>query len=532
MYTPKINIMFLQSYCIVCPSKGRITIFSLADCPHCKRTKGALMDRNIPFSEISLSTHPEKRIDMLSIADRLTVPQVFFNSKHIGGADETIAELDKWDEEHSFATALDQYKMEIEAQPDPEDSRLAIPTTPPAVEKPIPPRDEENSIRLPDGSMATVLEVMLKLKNVLPIADLKHNLTIYKKSFNGVDSAVALAHAYNVSINDALAFGKRLDAAKIIYHVVNEHRYGNNLYYYRLQCHQQPNILNSFRVWTERVDDDAMALLSRLKKSLSKVESDVTDNQGRVDYKSAPNNENWHIFEEAVCELQGVNMGKMDEHTKLAFGINLYNLMIKYAFMKVGIGTTTVSRSTFFSGVMMNIGGDIMSFSDLENGVLRGNRKPPHSFSVPFPKKDPRSRLPVEKADCRIHFALNCGATSCPPVKNFTVSAIEEELRIVALAFVEQDVNCKVDEAAHTIFLSKIFDWYGSDFAPSKKELPAKVLAYLRGSKKDVLQAMIDSGKLVDVKFNVYDWGTNAIDFVPFEASILKANYTSALALL
>lgn len=490
------------------------------------------MDRSIPFSEISLSTHPEKRTDMLSIADRLTVPQVFFNSKHIGGADETIAELNKWDEEQSFATALDRYKMEIEAQPDPEDSRLAIPTTPPAVEKPTPPRDKEKSIRLPDGSMATVLEVMLNLQNVLPIADLKHNLTIYKKAFNGVDSAVALAKAYNVTIDDALAFGKRLDAANIIHHVVNEHRYGNNLYYYRLQCHHQPNILNSFRVWTERVDDDAMALLSRLKKLLSKVESDVTDNQGRVDYKNAPKNENWPIFEEAVCELQGVDMGKMDEHTKLAFGINLYNLMIKYAFMKVGIGSTTTSRSSFFSGVSMNIGGDIMSFSDLENGVMRGNRKPPYSFTVPFPKKDPRSRLPVENVDCRIHFALNCGATSCPPVKNFTVAAIEEELRIVALAFVEQDDNCKVVQETHTLFLSKIFDWYGSDFAPSKKGLPAKVLMFLRGTKKEVLQAMIASGKPVDVKFSVYDWGTNASDFVPFDVNILKANYTSALALI
>ena len=168
---------------------------------------------------------------MLSIADRLTVPQVFFNSKHIGGADETIAELNKWDEEQSFATALDRYKMEIEAQPDPEDSRLAIPTTPPAVEKPTPPRDKEKSIRLPDGSMATVLEVMLNLQNVLPIADLKHNLTIYKKAFNGVDSAVALAKAYNVTIDDALAFGKRQVVLKISYgqHILEiEHHFQNS----------------------------------------------------------------------------------------------------------------------------------------------------------------------------------------------------------------------------------------------------------------------------------------------------------------
>ena len=108
-------------------------------------------------------------------------------------------------------------------------------------------------------------------------------------------------------------------------------------------------------------------MLTRLKKLLGKIESAVTDNQGLVNYKDAHNNENWKIFEEAVCELQGVDMGLMDESTKLAFGINVYNLMIKYAFMKVGIGTTSVSRNGFFGGVKMNIGGDIMSFNELEN---------------------------------------------------------------------------------------------------------------------------------------------------------------------
>jgi glutaredoxin len=509
---------------------GRITIFSLTECPHCQRTKGALTERNIPYTEISLSTHPDKRTDMLSIANRLTVPQVFFNNKHIGGADDTIAVLATWDEEKAFATALDRYKHEIEAQPDPDDSRLAVPTTPPVAEKPPPPRDEEKSIQLPDGSMASVLEVMVKLEAILPMADLKHNLKIYTKAFNGVDSVNAIARAYDSSSQDALAFGKRLNDANIIHHVTDGHRYGKNLYYYRLHCHQRPDVLNSYRVWTERVDEDSMALVSRLKKLLGKIESAVTDKQGRVDYKSARKNENWHVFEEAVCELQGVDMGKMDENTKLAFGINVYNLMIKFAFMKVGIGTTTVNRGRFFSGVKMNIGGDIMSFNELENGVLRSNRRPPYSLYVPFSTWDKRHRLIVKEADCRIHFALNCGASSCPPVKNFTAVALEEELRIVALAFLEQEDNCRVDASSNTLHLNKILDWYGIDFAPSKKELPDNLVQFLRGEKREALEMMIASGP-VTVKFNTYDWGTNASDFVPFDPSVLSANYISAWAL-
>jgi hypothetical protein len=34
----------------------------------------------------------------------------------------------------------------------------------------------------------------------------------------------------------------------------------------------------------------------------------------------------------------------MDEATRTAFGIDMYNLLIKYAFCKVGIGTTSLAR--------------------------------------------------------------------------------------------------------------------------------------------------------------------------------------------
>jgi hypothetical protein len=44
------------------------------------------------------------------------------------------------------------------------------------------------------------------------------------------------------------------------------------------------------------------------------------------------------------------------------FGIDLYNLMIPYAFSKVGIGTTTLSRGAFFNFTSMNEGGHLLSF--------------------------------------------------------------------------------------------------------------------------------------------------------------------------
>jgi glutaredoxin len=43
---------------------------------------------------------------MLSLSDRLTVPQIFMNDKHIGGADDTLNLLDIWDDDTSGLTPI------------------------------------------------------------------------------------------------------------------------------------------------------------------------------------------------------------------------------------------------------------------------------------------------------------------------------------------------------------------------------------------------------------------------------------------
>jgi hypothetical protein len=208
--------------------------------------------------------------------------------------------------------------------------------------------------------------------------------------------------------------------------------------------------------------------------------------------------------------------------------------MIPYAFSKVGIGTTTLSRGAFFNSTSMNVGGHILSFSELENGVLRGNRKAPYAFSLPFSsQKDPRLSLALEQPDARIHFGLNCGATSCPPVKVYTVPSIEEELRIVAMAFCEQESNVLVEPDKNTLSLSAIFKWYRVDFDPKSDNiaLATKVSEFLRGTKHEQLQAMINSGKGIAIKYLPYDWSTNSSDFVAFDSAKLKMNVTTVFAL-
>lgn len=57
--------------------------------------------------------------------------------------------------------------------------------------------------------------------------------------------------------------------------------------------------------------------------------------------------------------------------------------------------------------------------------------------------------------DPRIHFALVCGAKSCPPIKLYAPANLEEGLGGAAEAFCQGDVD--VDRAARSVAMSKIF---------------------------------------------------------------------------
>jgi hypothetical protein len=68
--------------------------------------------------------------------------------------------------------------------------------------------------------------------------------------------------------------------------------------------------------------------------------------------------------------------------------------------------------------------------------------------------------------DPRIHFYLNCGAVSCPPLKAKAIAenATEAELEDGARAFINDPANVRFDAGTRTLYLSKIFDWYEGDF--------------------------------------------------------------------
>ena len=67
---------------------GQVLLFSITGCPFCARTKKLLTELQVPYMDVNLEKYPERRYEMQERTGRRTVPQVFFNSKHIGGYDD------------------------------------------------------------------------------------------------------------------------------------------------------------------------------------------------------------------------------------------------------------------------------------------------------------------------------------------------------------------------------------------------------------------------------------------------------------
>lgn len=507
---------------------GRITIFCVNECNFCRQTKAALTAQNVPFVEINVEMYPEKRKDMQSLTGQLTVPQVFFNEKHVGGAKETLEILEEWDLETKSKYCPDRnvrehYIRMVGEQGEPADKRLSIPKP-----KSSPSSETESAnvsssrtrdLFKVDDKHWTTLEFTETLMQNMPRETLSYWGSHYFNTFKGCDGVTALQKTFELKSRDEAAqLGQTLQRKQYIHHVTKDHPFGDNSYYYRLQPFHTPNVLNTFRVWTDEVDEP-LNVIHRLAKLWSKLEARHLNSDGMVDHSHIRDDPYYWKFEEEVCELQGVRMAQLDDNARKAFVINVYNLVIRYASVKVGVPASAATRSVFFDQVCVNIEGADFSLNDLEHGILRANTRHPFQISKSFGMTSSKQSLALTKLDPRVHFALNCGARSCPPIKKYTSANIDEELEVSAQAFCEQDDNVEVDMVDGTLTLSKIFCWYSSDF---RSEIPGVVAGFLSGKKKENLESLIDGGNL-KVKYFDYDWSTNDVSNLTFERSEIRS---------
>lgn len=175
------------------------------------------------------------------------------------------------------------------------------------------------------------------------------------------------------------------------------------------------------------------------------------------------------IGEESIKSLENSTKGQLfneltTDALRITFWVNCYNAYTLYFLQQ----TPTLVHSFFSRGVhftqrKITIASQKLSLDEIEHGILRGLKWSAfHQMINVFWKTDFIEKAVVLKPDPRIHFALNCGGKSCPPVRFYEEDKLDEQLESATRNFLSSEAIYV--QSANTLLLSKLFKWYCTDF--------------------------------------------------------------------
>ena len=210
-------------------------------------------------------------------------------------------------------------------------------------------------------------------------------------------------------------------------------------------------------------------------------------------YTSKTGNETT-LLEKQLAELPFDSlktMLKTDEEKK-AFWINLYNGFTQ-AMLKKDPGKYK-GRSVFFKAGNIFVGSKLFSLDDIEHGILRRSSI---KWSLGYLKKlfpgKTEKALRVKNLDSRIHFAMNCGAKSCPPIAFYDADKINAQLDLATHSYLSSEAIYNAEK--NTLLLPAIMGWFRRDFKGKKNML---LLAKKYG--------IVPEAAHPKISFAKYDW--------------------------
>ncbi|HMJ06884.1 MAG TPA: DUF547 domain-containing protein [Chthoniobacterales bacterium] len=182
------------------------------------------------------------------------------------------------------------------------------------------------------------------------------------------------------------------------------------------------------------------------------------------------------VLQGVVDSIAREKVDALGREEQLAFYLNAYNAWILHeALEKYPTKSVKDLLFRFFMNPRLTVAGERTSFDRLEKEIIRAKFRDP-----------------------RVHFALNCASRSCPPLHSeaFVGTRLPTQLEKLAKAFVNSERGVRLSADHKTVELSKIFDWYESDFAHG-------ALAFINERRADPIP---NEAKL---RYQDYDWSLN-----------------------
>jgi tetratricopeptide (TPR) repeat protein len=398
-------------------------------------------------------------------------------------------------------------------------------------------REMDSSIMELEGHMrAKVGGVSIKKR--------RWHLRTYDACMVGTEVTKWLMRNVRLSEVDAVRLGQRMIDSKVMSHVVDRDKpFVNDKLFYRFHQDRASSksswMLNTRRKLWVLPPRPAAFVLQDLYDAIFELYHRFLDAAGEGGDHAVVNDETlqrmsqsdaWNCFLYRCAELQSVDLTTLSSLDDVkCFFMNLYNIIVVHGHVVLGRPDSTIARGRFFMNAGYVVNGIEFTLDQIEHGILRCNGTTPGFYKYvtrggdTLRSGDPRLRFLVP-LDPRIHFALNCGAYSCPSLALYTAATLNEALDLAAEEFVQNDLEVSVVRS--TVTLSKIFNWYKADFPSPTRQLLGYLLQYTSGTLRARLQHLLatPSSQKIRVECHPYLWSQS-----PSLSSSLRSSSSSSL---
>lgn len=262
-----------------------------------------------------------------------------------------------------------------------------------------------------------------------------------------------------------------------------------------------PIVLNEGELPTEAADP--AALLRALRNARHELKSHLAE--GKVDYASLREQTAFRELERLAPGLRALTPAHLEgDHARIAFFINLYNVLAIHGVLALDIHRSVMEVPSFFSRVSYRVGDACISLDGMENGVLRVNAGHPATGKPVLRSGDPALAFAPARADPRIHAALVCASTSCPPVGFYDAERLDAQLDLAARNYVNADVKVE----GELVRLPVTFRYYAVDWG-GRAGIEAWLVRYADAPLAAELQAAFARGARLE--YPRYDWSLNFV---------------------
>ena len=244
-----------------------------------------------------------------------------------------------------------------------------------------------------------------------------------------------------------------------------------------------------------------------LYRGYDQVLGSCVDSRGRVDYASLK--EDRRELDLFVEKLRDADLSTMNPASRTAFWINAYNALTlrviidNYPIQSNFLASLAYPKNSIrqikgaWKEIHFEVAGRDRTLDQIEHSILR------KQFDEP-----------------RIHVALVCAALGCPFLRReaYRGELLENQLQEQAAQFVRDGSRFRVDIDSRVVYLSSIFNWFGSDFETRYRAAPERfphhsatvgavlsfALPFLSEGSRQFLQT-----QRFRIKYLSYDWTLN-----------------------